>query len=50
MEKTKTPFKNQDFPYSNNPTSKRHISLIQTQNHANSKVLERLFQDLSYDI
>ncbi|WMV58882.1 hypothetical protein MTR67_052267 [Solanum verrucosum] len=50
MEKTNTPFKNPDwtFPYLNKPTSKGHISLIQTQNHANLAALEILFQDVSY--
>ncbi|WMV42573.1 hypothetical protein MTR67_035958, partial [Solanum verrucosum] len=38
------------FPYLNNPTSNRHSSLIRTQNRANSVALERLFQDISYDI
>ncbi|WMV50204.1 hypothetical protein MTR67_043589, partial [Solanum verrucosum] len=38
------------FPYSNNPTSKGHNSLIQTWNRANSAALERLFQEISNHI
>ncbi|WMV29343.1 hypothetical protein MTR67_022728, partial [Solanum verrucosum] len=38
------------FPYSNNPTSKGHNSLIRTRNRANSAVLKRSFQELSNHI
>ncbi|WMV08992.1 hypothetical protein MTR67_002377, partial [Solanum verrucosum] len=38
------------FPYPNNPTSKGYNLLIRTRNCENSTTLERLFQDLSYDI
>ncbi|WMV18291.1 hypothetical protein MTR67_011676 [Solanum verrucosum] len=34
----------------NNPTLNRHISLIRTWNRTNLAALEKLFQDLSYDI
>ncbi|WMV57798.1 hypothetical protein MTR67_051183, partial [Solanum verrucosum] len=38
------------FPYSNNPTSKRHNSLIRTRNRANSAALEISFQEIAYNI
>ncbi|WMV59115.1 hypothetical protein MTR67_052500, partial [Solanum verrucosum] len=38
------------FPYSNNPTSKGHNSLIRTRNRVNSAALERYFQEIAHHI
>lgn len=39
-----------DICHLNKPTSKGHISLIQTKDCSNLGTLEILLQDLSYDI